>query len=125
MILVASKITPLALNIIIIPVIAYVISILISAIHQYSVCKKLNMGSILVGDLGVILTNLIIGLLLLAEQVPVYKYAFGAFSPRNPISGLPYDPTSAEYASAMGTENHYKIQFFSSIVKAVIPMYVS
>jgi len=115
MILVASQATPLAINIIIIPVIAYVISILVSAIHQYSVCKKLNMGSIWIGNLGVILTNFIIGLLLFAEQIPVYKYAFGEFSPRNTITGEKYD--------ANGDEKHYKIQFFSGIVKAVLPIY--
>jgi len=123
MILVASELYNITLNIIIIPIVAYIISIIMSTLYQYSACKTLNMGSILVGNLGVVFTNLILGFLLFAEQIPVYKYAFGAFSPRNPISGLPYDSKSAEYAAAMGNENHYKIQFFSGIVKAVLPVY--
>jgi len=123
MILVSSQLFDMTINIIIIPIVAYIISVIMSGIYQYSICKKLNMGSILVGDLGVVLTNLILGILLFAEQIPVYKYAFGSFAPRNPISGLPYDSKSAEYGAAMGNENHYKIQFFSGIVKAILPVY--
>jgi len=80
-------------------------------------------GSILIGDLGVLLTNSGIAALLLFEDVPIYKYMFGPYAPRNPISALPYDPSSAEYVAAMVNENHYKFQFFTGMVKAVLPIY--
>ena len=47
------------------------------------------------------------------------------YPPRNPVTGLPYDAKSEEYAAGMLNENHYKIQFFSNIVKSIIPVYVS
>jgi len=125
MTLIASDFFPQYINIIIIPIIAYVLSVIMSIIFQYSACKKLNMGSILIGDLGVIVTNTIIGLVLFIENIPVYKYAFGPYAPRNPITGLQYDSDSKEYGDAMATENHYKPQLLSGIVKAVIPVYAA
>jgi NADH:ubiquinone oxidoreductase subunit 4 (subunit M) len=47
------------------------------------------------------------------------------YAPRNPVSGLPYSPETAEYIEGMKNENHYKLQLFTSIVRAVIPVYVN
>jgi len=109
----------------IIPVAAYVISILISVIYQYSTCKTVNMASILISDTTILVTNGGISALLLFESIPIFRYIFGTYAARSPITGLPYSPDSAEYVAAMENENHYKIQFLSGIVKAVIPMYLS
>jgi hypothetical protein len=109
----------------IIPGAAYVISILISVIYQYSTCNTLNMASILISNTIVAATNGGISALLLFESIPVLRYLFGPYAPRSPLTGLPYSPDSAEYGVAMANEDHYKIQFLSSIVKAVIPMYLS
>lgn len=121
--LIASEFVPKLITITIIPFIAYLLSVIISVIYQYSACKTLSVGSIFVGDLGVLLTNVCVGGLLLFEDVPIFKYMFGPYAPRNPISALPYDPSSAEYVAAMANENHYKFQFFTGIVKAVLPVY--
>ena len=121
--LVASELMPKIFTIALIPFIAYILSVVMSIIFQYSACKSLSVGSILIGDLGVLLTNSGIAALLLFEDVPIYKYMFGPYAPRNPISALPYDPSSAEYVAAMVNENHYKFQFFTGMVKAVLPIY--
>ncbi len=59
------------------------------------------------------------------ESVPVLKYIFGAYAPRNPLTGDEYPQESTEYIESMENEKHYKIQFFSNIVKAVLPMYLT
>ena len=123
MTLIAGDFFPQFVNIMIIPIIAYVVATIISVVYQYSACKKLNAGSIFIGDLGVLVINILVGVVLFVENIPIYKYVFGNYSPRNPISGLPYDPHSAEYIEGMKTETHYKPQIFSGIVKAVVPVY--
>ena len=123
MLLIYSDALPLVATSLLIPVIAYVISVLMSIIYQYSTCKKISAVPILLGDSVIALTTGSLSGILLLETVPIFKYIFGTYAPRNPITGLPYTEGSAEYLAAMETENHYKLQFFSGIVKAVIPVY--
>lgn len=125
MILVASEFFPTWINMIVIPIIAYGISIMMSVINQYAACRKVTMVPIAIGNLGVMATTGAVSLALFLEQIPFLKAIFGDYAPRNPISGLPYDPNSAEYVEGMANQNHYKIQILSGIVKAVIPVYAS
>lgn len=125
MVIIASEFFPSWINMIIIPVIAYGISIAMSIINQYAACRKISMIPIAIGDLGVILTTGAASFALFLEQIPFLKAIFGDYAPRNPISGLPYDPNSAEYVEGMANQNHYKIQILSGIVKAVVPVYAS
>jgi hypothetical protein len=123
MILIYSNVIPLVATSLLIPVIAYVISVIMSIIYQYSTCKKISAVPILIGDSAIALTTGAISGLLFLETIPIFKYIFGPYAPRNPITGLPYTEGSEEYIYAFDTENHYKLQFFSGIVKAVIPVY--
>lgn len=125
MVLVASEFFPTWINMLIIPTSAYGISIAMSIVHQYAVCRKITMAPIAIGDLGVLLATGSVSLALFLEEIPFLKAIFGEYPPRNPISGLPYTPDSAEYAEGMANQNHYKIQILSGIVKAIIPVYVS
>lgn len=124
MVLVASQFFPSWVNMLVIPLAAYGVSIAMSVIHQYAVCKKITMVPIAIGDLGVMLTTGLLSGALFLEQIPFLKAIFGDYPPRNPISGLPYDPNSAEYVEGMTNQNHYKIQILSGIVKAIVPVYV-
>ncbi len=64
--------------------------------------------------------------ILFVEQIPLLRIFYpDGYAPRNPISGLPYSPETAEYIEGIKNGNHYKIQLFTSIVKAVIPVYVN
>jgi hypothetical protein len=125
MVIVASEFFPSWMNVVIIPLVGYGISLAMSVIYQYSTCRKVSMVPIAIGDLGVLATTGILSLALFLEQIPFLKAIFGDYAPRNPITGLPYDPSSAEYAEGMANQNHYKIQILSGIVKAVIPVYAS
>jgi hypothetical protein len=125
LILVSLGILPTWSYMLIIPVFSYIISILFSVIHQYTSCNKVEIGNIAKSDLIVFGTNLLVAVILFLEDFPFLKGMFGVYAPRNPITGLPYEEGTAEYMEAMRNENHYKIQFFSSIVKAVVPMYVN
>jgi hypothetical protein len=125
MTIISMEFLPLWMSSILIPVFAYGISVLMSIIYQYSTCKTVKLAGIASSNLFIALTNLVVAGVLFLEGIPFLKYVFGDYPPRNPITGLPYDPSSAEFAAAMETENHYKIQFFSGIVKAVLPAYIS
>jgi hypothetical protein len=123
-VIISSQWFPPLVSAFIIPTIAYGISVAMSVILQYMTCKKVQIGAILAGNSFVAVLNIGIGVLLFLEQIPFLRWIFGAYAPRNPITGLQYDPSSMEYADAMSNQNHYKIQFLSGIVKAVIPVYV-
>lgn len=124
MIFITTDLLPGVANLIIIPVLAYTISIIVSTIFQYSSCGSVNIGSISLSNLFVLGTNAIASLVLYLEGIPFLKQIFGVYAPRNPYDGMPYEEGTAPWIKGMENENHYKIQFFSSIVKAVIPMYV-
>jgi hypothetical protein len=124
MIFITTDLLPGVANLIVIPVLAYTISIVVSSIFQYSSCGSVNIGSISLSNLFVLGTNAIASLVLYLEGIPFLKQIFGVYAPRNPYDGMPYEEGTAPWIKGMENENHYKIQFFSSIVKAVIPMYV-
>jgi hypothetical protein len=108
------------------PVIIYLITVAMSIIYQYSKTNKVNVTSAFFANLMVLGTTLFTSVLLFVEQIPLLKMFYpNGYAPRNPISGLPYSSESAEYIEGMANENHYKIQLFTSIVKAVIPVYVN
>ena len=125
MTLVSTELLPPFMIAFLIPVSAYIISFLMSIIYQYSACRTVQIGTIAISDLIIGGTTGLASFLLFMESVPIFRYMFGTYAPRSPITGLPYSPDSAEYVAAMQSENHYKLQFFSGIVKAVIPMYLS
>ena len=110
----------------VLPVLVYLITTTMSIIYQYSKKNKVDVGSAFFANLMVLGTALFTSVLLFVEQIPLLKIFYpNGYAPRNPISGLPYSSESAEYIDGMANENHYKIQLFTSIVKAVIPVYVN
>ena len=124
MIFITINLLPTWANPIVIPLSAYWISIIVSLIYQYSSCGSVDIKGIGLSNLFVLGTNLVTTLILYVEGIPFLKQIFGIYPPRNPYDGLPYEEGSAAWLKGMENENHYKIQFFSSIVKAVIPIYV-
>jgi len=63
-------------------------------------------------------------LILFLESLPLLSL-FGYTEPISPLTGLPISRVSSpeEYAKATDDNKHLKIQFFSGIVKAVLPVY--
>jgi hypothetical protein len=108
-----------------IPLTGYILSVLGSSIYQFGKCKKLDMKGILVSNTIVLGVLTVASSILAFEQVPILKYIFGAFPPRDPTTGEPYGQDTESYIKGMENENHYKLQWFSNIVKAALPMYVS
>jgi hypothetical protein len=108
------------------PFVIYVLTSGMTAIYQYAKCNKLNINSAFFTNLMVLGSTLFTTLLLYVEQIPLLRIFYpDGYAPRNPISGLPYSSDTAEYIEGMKNENHYKIQLFTSIVRAVIPVYVN
>jgi hypothetical protein len=108
------------------PVIIYLITTAMTAIYQYSKCNKIDIKSAFLTNLMVLASALLTTGVLFLEQIPFLKMIYpDGYAPRNPVSGLPYSEETAEYAEGMRNENHYKIQLFTSIVRAVIPVYVN
>ena len=99
------------------------ISVVISSIYQYSACGNVNIQAISLSNTFVLGTNLIASSILYMENIPFLKQFFGTYAPRNPYDGMPYEEGTAAWIAGMKNENHYKLQFLSSIVKAVIPIY--
>lgn len=123
-----ESISPFVMTMIIlfaIPLTGYLLTFLGSSIYQYEKCKKLDMKSNAVSSLAVLGTLGFASSVLAFENFPIFKFVFGEYAPRNPLTGEEYPSNSIEYIKAMENENHYKIQWFSNIVKAVIPIYVS
>lgn len=112
------------MNAIIIPGVAYAVSCIISSIYQYSACGTVNITAIGMSNTFVLGTTLLTSVILYLEGIPFLKDFFGEYDPRNPYDGIPYEKGTPAWVVGMQNENHYKIQFFSSIVKAVIPIYV-
>jgi len=96
----------------VIPVVAYVISIAMSSLYQYITCKRVDISTICIGDLGILATNLIATVILYLESLPLLKYIYGDFPP--PETAIAPVPST-------DPEKHYRIQFFSNIVKAALP----
>jgi hypothetical protein len=100
------------ISIIAIPAIAYVVSTVVAIVYQLIKCGSLN-PSVAVSNLFVLGTTFIASTVLFLEQIPFWK------------------PTSAPSASSdaavadAADDSMYKMQIFSSIVKAVLPTYLS
>jgi hypothetical protein len=125
MILISNDFFPSVAVMISIPVASYIISVVVSIIVQYSVCKKVTISTIAIGDLVILLCNAILGIILFLEQIPIFRYMFGEYAPRSPITGLEYTTNSAEFVAAMATGDHYKLQILSNIVKSAVPVYLT
>ena len=121
LILIGTDSIPYSIILIVVPIIAYLITLAISSIYQYSKCGKVEIGSIAVSDLAVFGSTSIMSLILFIESLPIKLWLFGPTEPVDECCGRPLDPGSKEYAEALVAGDHYKFQFFSGIVKAVIP----
>ena len=108
------------------PIVVYLITTAMTAIYQYSKCNKVDIKAAFFTNLMVLASALLTTGVLFLEQIPFLKMMYPeGYAPRNPVSGLPYSPETAEYIEGMKNENHYKLQLFTSIVRAVIPVYVN
>jgi hypothetical protein len=120
---VSTEIFPKWSTPLIIPGVAYIISCIISSIYQYSSCGSINIQAISLSNTFVLGTTFLTSGILYLEGIPFLKQVFGTYAPRNPYDGMPYEEGTPAWVAGMQNENHYKLQFFSSIVRAVIPMY--
>lgn len=117
---------PIPLNVgmlMFLPVNAYLVTSLLSLAYQQIAYGEVQPFVILLQNLAVLALNFIVALVLWFESVPIFKYIFGSYAPRNPTTGADLDPASTDYKDAMANENHYKLSFFSGIVKAVVSVY--
>lgn len=142
-ILIAMRIVPINSIIWILPVTAYLLTSGLSMVYQYTSCGTVRPSEIFTANLFILGTTAATAGLLALEALPVFKYMFGPYAARDPATGLPYPalppPATATfgpteqgqlYGSQVGggvaptdPEAHYKISFFSGIVKAVLPVY--
>ncbi len=106
------------------PPLGYAVSILLSSVTQYSSCGSVNIGLISLQNLWILASNALVASVLFLETLPLKRYMFGDFPPTNPVTGLQLDPNTPEYATAMESESHYKLQFFSGVVKAALPLWM-
>jgi hypothetical protein len=113
-------------RLILIPPVAYGISLLISFIFQTSVCPSTSITTSAITNITVLLSTAFASFILFLESIPILS-AFGYSEPISPLTGLPISREGApeEYAKATDDNKHLKVQFFSSIVKAVLPVYYS
>ncbi len=89
-----------------IPLFAYLLALGFGSANQYNSCKKVDIGSVAYGQIFVLLANLAVTFVLYLESLPLKKYIFGE---------------AVATPGVVINENDYRIQFFSSIVKSVIP----
>jgi hypothetical protein len=108
-----------------IPVIGYLLTLFGTSIYQFGKCKKVDFRGIALSSTAILASLGFTSFVLYMESVPILKYIFGTYAPRNPVTGEEYSQNSNEYVKGMEDENHYKLQFFSNIVKAVLPNYLS
>ena len=125
LVLLSMEVMPVVAITVIVPIIAYVVSFLMAALYQYTKCNTLNISAAALSTLFVLGTTSITSLVLFLEDIPFLDSIFGSFPPRNPVSGLPYGEQTPEYILGMNSKTHYKLQFLTSIVKAVLPVYLS
>jgi hypothetical protein len=130
LILITNDMVSIPLIVPMIPAVAYAVSIGLSSIYQYSICNKVSIGQIAISNIFIVLTTLIATTILYVEQMPILKFMFGEYVPS---AG---DAARLEGAEGEGgeccnknglkdSEAHYKIQFFTNIVKAVLPKFIS
>jgi hypothetical protein len=113
-------------RLIILPPIAYLISLLISFIFQSSVCSATNMSTAAITNIMILLSTGFISFFLYLESLPVLGF-MGYSNPIDPMTGqaLNKELNPEVYFKATEDEKHLKIQFLSGIVKAVLPVYFS
>ena len=99
-----------------IPIFAYVLCIAMSAIYQTIACGSIQLATISIGNLGVLVSTAVATGILGLETLPLLRYIYGEYP-------APLDPSAPLEPS--DNEKHYKIQFFTNIVKAVIPTTVN
>jgi hypothetical protein len=121
LILITNNMVPLPLIISIIPAIAYGISLGLSSLYQYSMCNKLSIGHIAVSNMFIVITTFIATTILYVEQLPILKYIFGEYKNTVELTGS----ECCDKNLLKDPEAHYKIQFFTKIVKAVLPRFLT
>jgi hypothetical protein len=119
--LITNDMVSLPLIVPMIPAVAYAVSLGLSSIYQYSVCNKVSIGQIAISNLFIALTTLIATSILYVEQIPILKFMFGEYLPSAAAEGT----ECCNKNPLKDTEAHYKIQFFTNVVKAVLPKFVS
>jgi hypothetical protein len=111
-------------RLVVIPPIAYGISLCMSYIFQKSICPSTNMVTVSLLNLTVLFSTGLASLVLFLESLPILSL-FGFTDPYSPVTGLPIGKESSpeEYYKATEDNKHLKVQFFSGIVKAILPVY--
>jgi hypothetical protein len=110
--------------IILLPLLSYIITTILSIVYQKVTFGDVNAILPLWFNLGVVLTNLVLALVLWAENLPILQWIFGEYAPRNPDTGIQYKEDHPDYQELNNNEERYKLSFFSGIVKSVISMYI-
>ena len=121
LILITNDMVSLPIIVPMIPAVAYAVSIGLSSLYQYSICNKVSIGQIAISNMFIALTTLIATSILYVEQIPILKFMFGEYVPSAGAEG----PECCDKNGLKDPEAHYKIQFFTNIVKAVLPKFVS
>lgn len=121
LILITNDMVSIPLIVPIIPAVAYAVSLGLSSIYQYSVCNKVSIGQIAISNLFIALTTFIATAILYVEQLPILKFMFGEYVPTTDAEGA----ECCNKNPLKDPEAHYKIQFFTNVVKAVLPKFVS
>jgi hypothetical protein len=133
LILITNDMVSLPLIIPIIPAVAYVVSLGLSSLYQYSICNKVSIGQIAISNLFIVLSTLMATSILFLEQVPILKFIFGEYvstadagdAARLEGAGAGAGAECCNKNPLKDTDAHYKIQFFTNVVKAVLPKFVS
>jgi len=123
MLIVTMNFLPLWILVFLIPGLAYGISILMSVIYQYATCGSVQAKSIAITNLSVLATNSVVSIILFLETLPLLLSIFGPYPTVDPVTGIPYNEDSPQYEVL--SRDKYKVQFFSKIVKAVLPPYIN
>ena len=126
--LITNDMVSLPIIIPMIPAVAYAVSLGLSSIYQYSICNKVSIGQIAISNLFIALTTLIATSILYVEQMPILKFMFGEYVPSEGDAARLEGAEGGECCNKnplKDTEAHYKIQFFTNVVKAVLPKFVS
>lgn len=107
-----------------IPLYAYIISLVASAIHQYFKCEKVEIASISLSNLAVLGTSAVTSGILLLENIPLKRFLFDETKliPTYPTTGDPVPESSPSYKPLLESGAHLKFQFLSSIVRAALPV---
>ena len=123
LILITNDMVSLPIIVPMIPAVAYAVSIGLSSLYQYSICNKVSIGQIAISNMFIALTTLIATSILYVEQIPILKFMFGEYVPS--AGEAAEGPECCDKNGLKDPEAHYKIQFFTNIVKAVLPKFVS